>query len=224
MSKFARDRTSFMVTASDAQSFDTGHTAVATEFCLCTRADDAWHDVSESAKDLLRKMLVVDPASRISLEGVVTHPWITTHAPRTVTHMERAVKNLKGQYLRDGPNFVAIMADPLEYTVLFVCVHNSAYNLKRKVKVAAMAAAFGATHLSTARELHALVGKKQFGKDELALLSAAFHRIAGAGSSTVNLDQFRKVLASVGVAASLPADRLFVLFDSGKSESELSAK
>jgi hypothetical protein len=78
-----------------------------------------------------------------------------------------------------------------------------------------MAAAFGATHLANARELHALVGKKQFDKEELSLLSAAFHRVAGAGSTTVNLEQFRAVLASVGVAAGLPADRLFVLFDTG---------
>jgi len=32
--------------------------------------------VSSAAKDLLKKMLMVDPESRITLDGVLKHPWL----------------------------------------------------------------------------------------------------------------------------------------------------
>jgi serine/threonine protein kinase len=35
-----------------------------------------WESVSEGAKDLVRRMLVQDPAQRITAEGVLQHPWI----------------------------------------------------------------------------------------------------------------------------------------------------
>jgi len=33
-------------------------------------------DISEGAKDLISKMLVLDPAKRIGLEALMAHPWI----------------------------------------------------------------------------------------------------------------------------------------------------
>ena len=35
-----------------------------------------WRDVSIQAKDLVTQMLCVEPASRISMEGIINHPWI----------------------------------------------------------------------------------------------------------------------------------------------------
>jgi len=35
-----------------------------------------WEGVSEEAKDLIRKMLIVDPAKRITAEEILKHPWI----------------------------------------------------------------------------------------------------------------------------------------------------
>lgn len=35
-----------------------------------------WDGVSPGAKDLIRGLLTVDPASRLSAEGVLTHPWL----------------------------------------------------------------------------------------------------------------------------------------------------
>ena len=35
-----------------------------------------WDDVSELAKDLIRKLLVVNPAQRLSADGIMSHPWI----------------------------------------------------------------------------------------------------------------------------------------------------
>ncbi|KAJ7975901.1 Calcium dependent protein kinase [Quillaja saponaria] len=39
-------------------------------------SSDPWHHVSESAKDLVRKMLVRDPRKRITAHEVLCHPWV----------------------------------------------------------------------------------------------------------------------------------------------------
>ena len=36
-----------------------------------------WDEVSENAKDLVRKMLVTDPKERIKASEILLHPWIT---------------------------------------------------------------------------------------------------------------------------------------------------
>jgi calcium/calmodulin-dependent protein kinase I len=38
--------------------------------------DPAWSNVSDNAKDLLRKLLVVDPSKRLTCEQVRDHPWM----------------------------------------------------------------------------------------------------------------------------------------------------
>jgi calcium/calmodulin-dependent protein kinase I len=35
-----------------------------------------WDDISDYAKDLIKKLLVVDPAKRLNAEGILKHPWI----------------------------------------------------------------------------------------------------------------------------------------------------
>jgi len=36
-----------------------------------------WNNVSEEAKDLVRKCLILNPAERIKPEQALLHPWIT---------------------------------------------------------------------------------------------------------------------------------------------------
>jgi calcium/calmodulin-dependent protein kinase I len=36
-----------------------------------------WENVSENAKDLIRSLLVIDPAKRLSTEDILNHPWLT---------------------------------------------------------------------------------------------------------------------------------------------------
>jgi serine/threonine protein kinase len=43
---------------------------------LYTFPDEFWSDVSESAKDLIRKMMCVDPAQRLTIAGVLEHAWL----------------------------------------------------------------------------------------------------------------------------------------------------
>jgi len=44
-----------------------------------TFPDPYWRNVSDSAKDLIRKLLVVDPESRYTAKQVLAHPWIQQH-------------------------------------------------------------------------------------------------------------------------------------------------
>lgn len=39
-------------------------------------SDKVWDNVSEDAKDLIGKLLTVDPSKRISVEGIFQHPWM----------------------------------------------------------------------------------------------------------------------------------------------------
>jgi serine/threonine protein kinase len=45
--------------------------------CQFDFEDEAWIGISEGAKDLIRKLLVLDPTKRWSIQQVLTHPWIT---------------------------------------------------------------------------------------------------------------------------------------------------
>lgn len=43
-----------------------------------------WDDVSEVAKELIRKILVVDPKQRMTAEEILLHPWVVgDKTPRT---------------------------------------------------------------------------------------------------------------------------------------------
>ena len=44
----------------------------------------AWRSMSSGARDLLHRMLLKDPAKRISAENVLRHPWLQRFAPATV--------------------------------------------------------------------------------------------------------------------------------------------
>ena len=47
--------------------------------------------VSPDAQDLLRKLLVADPQSRLSVEDILLHPWYTTALPAGVLEMNNVV-------------------------------------------------------------------------------------------------------------------------------------
>ncbi|XP_074650027.1 calcium/calmodulin-dependent protein kinase type IV-like isoform X2 [Tubulanus polymorphus] len=53
-----------------------------------------WDEVSMNAKDLIRKLLVMDPKKRFTAQQALRHPWVTGHAAKN-QHMEVTQTKLK---------------------------------------------------------------------------------------------------------------------------------
>ena len=45
--------------------------------------DEFWSDVSDTAKDLIRQMMCVDPNKRLTIAGVLEHPWLANDLDNT---------------------------------------------------------------------------------------------------------------------------------------------
>ncbi|UJR09328.1 hypothetical protein I4U23_013571 [Adineta vaga] len=50
---------------------------------LYTFPNEFWSDVSESVKDLIRKMMCTDPAKRLTMDDVLQHPWLADDRDNT---------------------------------------------------------------------------------------------------------------------------------------------
>lgn len=50
--------------------------------------DKHWSKISESAKELVRKMLKINPEERISAEEALKHPWVTQEAASSATTID----------------------------------------------------------------------------------------------------------------------------------------
>jgi serine/threonine protein kinase len=61
-----------------------------------------WKKISKEAKDLLSKMLKVDPMQRFSASECLLHPWVTgqCHRAEHLTHLEDAQRNMKARLER----------------------------------------------------------------------------------------------------------------------------
>lgn len=53
-----------------------------------------WDDISDSAKGLIKQLLVVDPAERLDADAILSHPWVAGDGNRQV-EMPETIKNLK---------------------------------------------------------------------------------------------------------------------------------
>ncbi|XP_016309155.1 peripheral plasma membrane protein CASK-like [Sinocyclocheilus anshuiensis] len=85
-----------------------------------------WSQISESAKDLVRRMLMLDPAERITVYEALNHPWLKerdrysykTHLPETVEQLRKfnARRKLKGAVLAavSSHKFNSFYGDPPE--------------------------------------------------------------------------------------------------------------
>eukprot|EP01135_Chromosphaera_perkinsii_P010608 Nk52_evm8s2192 gene=Nk52_evmTU8s2192 len=54
-----------------------------------------WDHISESAKDLIDNLLVVDPSRRYSVEQALRHPWIASGEMALNEHLESTIEQLK---------------------------------------------------------------------------------------------------------------------------------
>uniref|UniRef100_K7GSB2 Peripheral plasma membrane protein CASK n=1 Tax=Sus scrofa TaxID=9823 RepID=K7GSB2_PIG len=85
-----------------------------------------WSHISESAKDLVRRMLMLDPAERITVYEALNHPWLKErdryaykiHLPETVEQLRKfnARRKLKGAVLAavSSHKFNSFYGDPEE--------------------------------------------------------------------------------------------------------------
>ncbi|KAI7807237.1 putative peripheral plasma membrane protein CASK [Triplophysa rosa] len=85
-----------------------------------------WGHVSESAKDLVRRMLMLDPAERITVYEALNHPWLKErdrysykiHLPETIEQLRKfnARRKLKGAVLAavSSHKFNSFYGDPPE--------------------------------------------------------------------------------------------------------------
>ncbi len=69
-----------------------------------------WDDISDNAKDLIKKLLVVNPKNRLDADGIMNHPWITGKNPEK--HMPEILKaitefNAKRRLKRAGYMVIA---------------------------------------------------------------------------------------------------------------------
>eukprot|EP00033_Pygsuia_biforma_P000104 GCRY01000131.1.p1 GENE.GCRY01000131.1~~GCRY01000131.1.p1 ORF type:complete len:328 (+),score=74.58 GCRY01000131.1:199-1182(+) len=74
--------------------------------------EEYWDRVSEAAKDLIRKLLCVDPAKRITAQEACAHPWVAEGS---------------GAFDKSNPGFITKMRE---------------FNARRKLKTGQIAAAF----------------------------------------------------------------------------------
>ncbi|KAH7667305.1 Non-specific serine/threonine protein kinase protein [Dioscorea alata] len=61
-------------------------------------ASDPWPNISAAAKDLVKKMLTVDPRQRITAFEVLNHPWIKEDGEAPDTPLDNAVLNRLKQF------------------------------------------------------------------------------------------------------------------------------
>lgn len=61
-----------------------------------------WKKISKEAKDLLVKMLKVDPVQRFSASECLLHPWVTgqCHRSEHLVHLEDAQRNMRARLER----------------------------------------------------------------------------------------------------------------------------
>ena len=59
--------------------------------------ENIWGQRSQSCKDLIKKMLTIDPKERISCVDALQHPWIRqkVHIELSPLHMNEAMSNLQ---------------------------------------------------------------------------------------------------------------------------------
>lgn len=60
-------------------------TVVVQRVFVCQMNPRQWSQISESAKDLVRRMLMLDPAERITVYEALNHPWLKVTDTHTLT-------------------------------------------------------------------------------------------------------------------------------------------
>ena len=84
-----------------------------------------WDNVSENAKDLIRKMLVVDPTKRLTSEQVLSHPFIINHRSLSFTRSLFVTRELSKHLVTQKMERKRVKSDSPAKTIRLVNVNNS---------------------------------------------------------------------------------------------------
>ena len=168
-----------------------------------------WGQVSDAAKDLVTKMLKQAPGERLTLAGVLEHPWIREHESVPAAHLPGTLDSLAKFNARQKFRAAAM-----------VCIGSS--RLQRVLAAMAGDKAGAGAGDKKGGEEAALAGVdlSVFTPEELERLKEEFSKAAGAEggksssdrSSCLTLAQFEGVMATLGLDH-LPVARLFHAFD-----------
>ena len=60
--------------------------------------DPVWEEVSQDAKDLIAKLLVVDPTKRLTIEQVLEHPWMNPTKSGSKKDLLRTMSKMKTSF------------------------------------------------------------------------------------------------------------------------------
>ncbi|CAM9567411.1 unnamed protein product, partial [Phaeothamnion confervicola] len=144
---------------------------------------EAWDPISAEAKDLVQKMLTVDVTRRISMAGVLEHPWVRKRSVLPAAHLGGTIQRLK-----------TFNAKRKWRAAAMVCMVGARFALKRRLR-----AVVGEGRGLTTAELVRL--KEAFAEDDKE-----------AACRGVTRERFAALLNEIGFG-NLPADRMFELFD-----------
>jgi calcium/calmodulin-dependent protein kinase I len=75
-----------------------------------------WDSVSEEAKDLVSKLLVVDPAMRLTAQQTLIHPWLKSTSDVVLPHFASNMKSFNARRRMRGAMRVIQMAVSLQLT------------------------------------------------------------------------------------------------------------
>ena len=142
-----------------------------------------WDHVSSQAKDLIRRLIVVNPDQRMTAASVLTHPWLES-APdaRLPAHTLDALKRTHARR-----KFRA---------VAYACLLGSNPRLHRSVS-----------------EILRTIGTTDFSQAELDTIVKTFKEVSGHRACVVNQAQFAMVMGKVLNVPADACPQLFALFD-----------
>lgn len=166
-----------------------------------------WGQVSDGAKDLVKKMLKQAPGERLTLAGVLEHPWIREHESLPSTNLPDTLESLAKFNARQKFRAAAM-----------VCIGSS--RLQKVLGALGAGAGAGADKEAAAVEQQAQqagggladVDLSAFTPEELERLKAEFGKATEGGGSSLTQAQFEGVMAKLGLDH-LPVARLFKAFD-----------
>jgi len=174
-----------------------------------------WGQVSEGAKDLVKRMLRQNPSERLTVEEVLDHPWIREHEHVSAEDLPGTLESLKMFSARQKFRAAAM-----------VCIGSARMQRVRLAAAASSAAAaVGGEEGGEERKKEDEFLKGLFSEEELERLKNEFGRIAAenamasperieGGQEGKGLDfrHFREIMTGLGLDH-LPLERIFKVFD-----------